>query len=164
MIQLAASSDASDIVPFPRVRSHCFTASGWTSLAGLGSPNSPASIRNSSRSSSIFSRITASSSSVGSLCVGLRLGIFPVEAVPDITGGHEPDFAVPVAAAGDRGVPFKVVHGVEVETAPGECFNSLDFVPLVLDALIVTSTARQSNGRRRNRLAVRRWRDGCPEP
>ena len=65
-----------------------------------------------------------------------------VEAVPDITGGHEPDFAVPVAAASGRGVPFKVVHGVEVETAPGESFNSLDFVPLVLHPLIVTTTAQ----------------------
>ena len=162
MIQLAASSGASDIVPFLRVRSHCFTASGWTALAGLGSANSPASIPNSSRSSSICSRMAASSSLVGSLCVGLRFGIFPnltparkgeaddaasrfphcvdngVEAVPDITGGHEPDFALPVAAAGGRGVPFKIVHGVEV--APGECFNSLDFVPLVFHPLIVTTT------------------------
>ena len=63
-----------------------------------------------------------------------------VEAVPDITGGHEPGFAVPVAAAGGRGVPFKVANGVEVETASGECFNSLDFVPLVFHLLIVTTT------------------------
>ena len=64
-----------------------------------------------------------------------------VEAVPDITGGHEPDFAMSVAAAGDRGVPFKVVHGVEVQPAPSECFNSLRFVLLVFHPLIVTTTA-----------------------
>ena len=65
-----------------------------------------------------------------------------VEAVPYITGGQEPDFAMSVAAARHRGVPFEVIHGGEVQAAPGERFCSLGCIPFVIHRLIVLIPAR----------------------